>query len=156
MKIIHQPWWQRLGVQPERSQPYDEEDQGEPKLQVFKIYVFMGLTAEIDFCFSLFYSWLLMTIIETDACFLFRVIFWASNCFWNCNINLCTISIIEIVSQMSGMTFVNKKYATVILEARIKTENSNLQHLQQKCLNHIYYDKWYKKFWPNTVSASSM
>ena len=40
------------------------------------------------------------------------------------------------------MTFVNKKYATVILEARIKTENSNLRHLQQKRLNHIYYDKW--------------
>ena len=78
------------------------------------------------------------------------------NCFWNCNINLRTISIIEIISQMSGMTFVNKKYATVILEARIKTENSNLRHLQQKRLNHIYYDKWYKKFWPNTVSASSM
>ena len=37
MKVIHQPWWQRLGVQPERSQPYDEEDQGEPQLQVFKI-----------------------------------------------------------------------------------------------------------------------
>ena len=64
------------------------------------------------------------------------------NCFWNCNINLRTISIIEIISQMSGMTFVNKKYATVILEARIKTENSNLRHLQQKRLNHIYYDKW--------------
>ena len=75
MKIIHQPWWQRLGVQPERSQPYDEEGQGEPKLQVFKIYVFMGLTAEVDFCFLLFYSWLLMIIIEIDACFLFKVIF---------------------------------------------------------------------------------
>ena len=59
MKIIHQPWWQRLWVQPERSQPHEEEDQGEPQLQVFKIcqnwfllFVILQLTInEIDIVF---------------------------------------------------------------------------------------------------------